>query len=76
MKYNKKADKYLEEFYARKRAKTAEQKYHAIRKKLKYAERDMSFHSTPGGDVTWEQKQGALEYELLERLDLIELTYV
>ena len=76
MKYNEKADKYLEDFYRQKKAKTAEQKYHAIRKKLKYAERDMSFHSFPGGDVTWEQKQGALEYELLERLDLIELTYV
>ena len=76
MEYNKEADKYLKEFYHQKKAKTAEQKYHAIRKKLKYAERDMSFHSTPGGDVTWEQKQGALEYELLEHKGLIELTYV
>ena len=76
MKYNEKADKYLEEFYRQKKAKTAEQKYHAICKKLKYAERDMSFHSTPDGNVTWEQKQGALEYELLELKGLYELTYV
>lgn len=72
MKYNKKADKYLEGFYRQKKAKTAEQKYHAIRKKLKYAIRDMSFSHDP----TWEQKQGMLEYELLERMDLIQLTYV
>jgi len=75
MKYNKEADKYLKELYRQKKAKTAEQKYHAILKKLKYAERDMSFHSR-SGDVTWEQKQGAMEYELLEREGLIELTYV
>lgn len=76
MKYNEKADKYLEDFYRQKKAKTAKQKYHAICKKLKYAEQNMSFHSTPGGDVTWEQKQGMLEYELLECLNLIQLTYV
>lgn len=72
MKYNKKADKYLADFYRQKKAKTAEQKFHAIRKTLKYAQRNMSFSHDP----TWKQKQGMLEYELLERLDLITLTYV
>jgi hypothetical protein len=72
MKYNKKADKYLADFYCQKKAKTAEQKFHAIRKELKYAWRDMSFSHNP----TWEQKQGMLEYELLDRENLIELTYV
>jgi hypothetical protein len=76
MKYNEKADKYLADFYRQKKAKTAEQKFHAIRKKLKYAERNMSFHSFPGGDVTWEQKQGTMEYELLEFLGLITVVYV
>ena len=72
MKYNKKADKYLADFYRQKKAKTAEQKFHAIRKKFKYALRDMSFSHDP----TWEQKQGMMEYELLERLDLIKIVYV
>lgn len=72
MKYNKEADKYLADFYRQKKAKTAEQKFHAIRKKLKYALRDMSFSHAP----TWRQKQGMLEYDLLERMDLIQLTYV
>lgn len=72
MKYNKKADKYLTDFYRQKKAKTAEQKFHAIRRKLKCALRNMSFSHDP----TWKQKQGMLEYELLEQLGLVTLTYV
>jgi hypothetical protein len=34
---------------------------------------DQSFSTFPATEVTWEQKTGAMEYELLDRLSLIEL---
>jgi hypothetical protein len=69
MKYNEEADRFLENFYKQNQSVTAEQKFHAIRKEFDYAIENMSFSHNP----TWEQKQGMMEYELLEQKGLIEM---
>jgi hypothetical protein len=65
MKYNEKADKFLEEFYASVGATTWEQKLNLLEMKLGRS----NFSHNP----TAEQKVGCYEYELLEQQGLIEL---
>ena len=76
MKYNEKADAYLESLYHSVGAMTWEHKYNTLCLKLDVLPENQSFHCTPTGEVSWEQKVGCMEYELLEREGLIELTYV
>lgn len=75
MKYNKKADTYLESLYHSVGATTWEHKYNTLCIKMGVLPENQSFHSMPSGEVSWEQKVGSMEYELLERESLIELTY-
>ena len=70
MKYNKKADAFLNELYTSKNAKTPEQKYNVLMLELKINPNEQAFSHNP----SWEQKQGMLEYELLECKGLIKLT--
>ena len=73
MKYNKEADKYLKELYDSVGATTWEQKFNTLLLKMGTDANNMSFSTFPATEVTWEQKAGAMEYELLDRLNLIEL---
>ncbi len=68
MRYNEKADKFLESFYDLVGAKTWEQKLAVLEMKL--GKSNFSHDPTP------EQKVGCYEYELLEQQGLIELTLV
>ena len=72
MKYNKDADKYLKVLYQSVGAKTWTQKYNTLMLKLGIVEGSQCFSHEP----TMRQKVGMMEYELLERENLIELTYV
>ena len=72
MKYNKKADKFLKDFYASVGAKTWKQKYNLLEMRLDIVPGTQSFSHNP----TWRQKVGMMEYEFLERNELIEVTYV
>ncbi len=72
MKYNKKADKYLAAFYRSVGAKTWEQKFNVLELRLGIVKGSQSFSH----DLTWRQKTGILEYELLEHEGLIKITYV
>ena len=65
MRFNEKADKYLEEFYNSVGAKTWEQKLNLLTLKLG----PCSFSH----NATAEQKVAAMEYELLYNAELIEL---
>jgi hypothetical protein len=69
MKYNEKADEYLEKLYASVGAKTEKHKFRLLELKLGIAA-DSTNYSHP---LTWKQKVGTLEYELLERSGLIEI---
>lgn len=73
MKYNEKADDYLETLYNSVGAKTWEQKFNTLLLKMGHKASSFSFSTFPATEVTWEQKVGALEYELLDRMRLIEL---
>lgn len=73
MRYNEKADDYLDSLYNSVGAKTWEQKYHTLCLKMNVRPEDQSFHSFPGGEVNWEQKVGCMEYELLDEMRLIKL---
>lgn len=70
-KFNKKADKFLKDFYNSVGAKTWEQKYNASLLKLGYTMESVNFSHNP----TWEQKTGMMEYDLLEGEGLIKLVY-
>jgi len=70
-KFNKKADKFLEDLYNSVGAKTWEQKYNTTLFKLGYKSESVSFSHDP----TWEQKTGMMEYDLLEGEGLITLVY-
>ena len=73
MRFNEKADAYLDALYKSVGATTDEHKFNTLYLKLGY-EIDgatLTFSHSP----TWEQKRGMLEYELLEREGLIELVY-
>jgi hypothetical protein len=72
MKYNKKADKFLSDFYRSVGAKTWTHKYNALMLKLGIEEGSQCFSHEP----TMRQKVGMMEYELLHRVNLIELTLV
>lgn len=69
MRYNKEADKFLKDFYKSVGAKTWKQKYNALELRLNIVPGSASFSHNP----TDRQKVGCLEYELLERVGLIEL---
>jgi len=69
MKYNERADEYLEELYSFEKAKTWEEKFHVMERLLGGT---YYFSHEP----TWEQKATSLEIELLENLSLINLVYV
>lgn len=71
MKYNYAADKYLEELYDKVGAKTAQQKYNVLILALGYQNDTINFSHMP----SWEQKQSMMEYDLLEKKQLITLTY-
>ena len=72
-KFNEKADKYLKDLYDSVRAITPEQKYNTLFMKLGYHLDGtvINFSHSP----TWEQKQGMMEYDMLEREGLIEMVY-
>lgn len=72
MRYNEKADSYLENLYKSVGATTWEQKYHVLCLKMDILPRDQSFSHDP----TWEQKVGMMEYDFLDRMRLISLTLV
>jgi hypothetical protein len=72
MKYNKEADKFLKALYSSVGAKTWLHKYNTLMLKLGIEKGSQSFSHNP----TTQQKVGMMEYELLERERLIELTYV
>ena len=71
MKFNEKADAYLKALYDSVGAITSEQKYNVLFMKLGYHldGTAINFSHNP----TWEQKQGMMEYDLLECEGLIEL---
>lgn len=71
MKFTQLADHYLENLYEGVGAKTPEQKYNTLVLALGASEDTINFSHNP----SWEQKQTMLEYELLEKKRLIELTY-
>ena len=73
MKYNEKADEYLDYLYKSVGATTWEQKFNTLLLKMGQKAENMSFSTFPATEVTWEQKAGAMEYELLDRMRLIEL---
>ena len=72
MKYNKKADKYLRDLYRSVGAKTWLHKYNTLMMKLGIVEGSQCYSHEP----TTKQKVGMMEYEVLERENLIELTLV
>ena len=72
MKYNKKADKFLSDFYKSLGAKTWLQKFNALELRLGIDPGSQCYSHEP----TTQQKVGMMEYELLERMKLITLTYV
>jgi hypothetical protein len=72
MKYNEESDKYLNTLYRSVGAKTWKQKYNTLILKFRIEDGSQSFSHNP----TPKQKVGMMEYELLERMDLIQLTYV
>jgi hypothetical protein len=69
MRYNKEADKFLEDLYKSVGAKTWKQKYNLLEMKLYVVSGSTGFSH----DLGWKSKVGCLEYELLERNELIEL---
>lgn len=69
MKYNVEADEYLNNLYKSVGAKTDKQKYHTLELKLGIVPGTQSF-SHP---LSWGQKVGILEYEVLECKELITL---
>ena len=72
MKYNEKADDYLETLYNSVGATSWEQKYNTLCLKMGIRPENHSFSHAP----SWEQKVGCMEYELLNELRLIQLTLV
>lgn len=76
MRYNEKADDYMETLYKSVGATTWEQKYNTLCLKMDIRPENQSFHSFPGGDVNWEQKTACMEYELLDEMRLIQLVLV
>jgi hypothetical protein len=70
-KFNEKADKYLKDLYESVGAITPEQKYNTLFMTLGYHIDGtvINFSHSP----TWEQKQGMMEYDILEREGLIDL---
>ena len=72
-KFNKQADEYLNTLYKSVGETTPEQKYNTLFMKLGYHLDGtvISFSHNP----SWEQKQGVLEYDVLERESLIEMHY-
>lgn len=69
MKYNKKADKYLKEFYHSLGSRSWKQKLNALELRLGIVPGSQCYSHEP----TDQQKVGMMEYELLERMNLIEL---
>jgi len=72
MKYNKKADEFLNQLYFIYEAETPDQKYDVLELELDIVPGTQSFSHNP----TIQQKISMLEYELLNRNGLIELTLV
>ena len=72
MKFNEKADAYLDALYKSVGASTPEQRYNTLILKLGYDHQFIGFSHNP----SWEQKQAMLEYDILEREGLIEMVYV
>lgn len=74
MKFNEKADAYLKSLYKSVGATTAEQKYNTLFMKMGYHLDGsvINFSHNP----SWEQKQGMMEYEVLEHEGLIQIVSV
>jgi hypothetical protein len=68
-KYNKKADAALAKLYRSVGARSWHQKFNLLELTLGITPGSSCFSHKP----TWEAKTGSLEYELLHRLELIEL---
>jgi hypothetical protein len=72
MKFNEKADAYLDALYKSVGAVTPEQQFNTLLLKLGVEHQFIGFSHNP----TWEQKVAMLEYDILEREGLIEMVYV
>ena len=72
MRYNERADDYLKTLYTSVGATTWEQKYNTLCLRLDIKPQNQSFSHDP----SWEQKAAMMEYELLDKMRLIQLVLV